>query len=186
MLDEDLELLKLAKSGDQEALNEILIRNKSLVTTIARKYYLLGGEKEDLVQEGMIGFFKAINSFNFEKNDNFKNYAIMLIQREMVSAIRKANSSNNQVMSDSVYLDDTEFLSNNKYPELDILSEETCNEISDEIKKNLSSFENQVVKYFLKGYTYTDIAKILNKTPKAIDNALSRIKTKLKYLKEIV
>ena len=110
----------------------------------------------------------------------------MLIQREIVSAIRRANSNNNQLMSDSVYLDDTEFLSNNNTPELDIISEETCNEINSEITKHLSQFENLVVKYYLKGYTYTDIAKILNKTPKAIDNALSRIKSKLKYLKEMI
>ena len=177
------ELIKLAQSGDDMAMQEILSNHKYIVTAIVRRYYLIGGDKEDLVQEGMIGLFKAIKSFDLNKDVSFKTYATRIIEREIISAIRKSHTNNNEMLSDAVYVELDEFSSETN-PELDIISEETYRELSESILKNLSDFESSVVKYYLKGYGYVDIAKMLNKTPKSIDNALKRIKTKLKFLKE--
>ena len=132
----------------------------------------------------MIGFFKAINVFDFEKNDNFISFAITLIEREIVSAIRHNNSHKNAPLSESVLVEDNDILPGEGCPEEDILGFESLKELNDEINSCLSLFERQVVKHYLKGYSYIDIAKILNKSSKSIDNALNRIKHKLSYLKE--
>jgi RNA polymerase sporulation-specific sigma factor len=184
LIKDEQQLLLSAQSGDNDAINQILTNNKNLVVAIARKYFLIGGDKEDLIQEGMIGLFKAINSFSAEKNDNFVPYAITLIEREIISAIRHANTSNNQVLTDAHFVDSEDEIHSSISPESDYLSGESTHELITEIYKNLSPFEQSVVKYYLKGYTYIDIAKILNKSNKSIDNALHRIKEKLKYLKE--
>ena len=184
MIKDEQIILKKATSGDSDAINTILNQNKNLVVSIARKYYLLGGDKEDLIQEGMIGLFKAISTFSTEKSDNFIPYAITLIEREIISAIRHANTNNNQVLTDALFVENEDEIHSNLSPESDYLNSESTQELMEEIYKNLSSFESSVVKYYLKGYTYIDIAKILNKSSKSIDNALHRIKDKLKYLKE--
>lgn len=184
-MSEDIkDLLIIAKNGDSDAVNQILNKYKHLVSAISRKYYLLGGDREDLVQEGMIGLFKAINTFDFEKNDNFKNFALRVVEREIISAIRRENAGKNRMLDESVLVDDIEVLHGNTYPEKDIITEESYKELSEEILKTLSSLEVKVVRLYLKGYVYTDIAKMLDKTPKSIDNALTRIKSKLRYLKE--
>lgn len=184
MSEEIKDLIIQAKTGNSEAIDDILKKYKHLVSAISRKYYLLGGDRDDLVQEGMIGLFKAINTFDFEKNDNFKTFAMRIVEREIISAIRRENANKNRVLDESMLLDDVELLHGDNYPERDVLTEESYRELSDQIYKSLSTFEIKVVKLFLKGYAYTDIAKFLNKTPKSIDNALTRIKSKLKYLKE--
>lgn len=184
MKKQEIELLKKAKNGDSTAIDELLAIHKHLVVAVARKYYLLGGDKEDLIQEGMIGLFKAITSFNIEISDNFGAYAITLIEREIISAIRRANSGSQHFLSDSVLIDAEDEFSDNISPESDLICEENIDELNKEIQEHLSPFERTVVGYYLKGYSYVDIAKILNKTNKSIDNALSRIKKKLNYLKE--
>ena len=184
MKTKEIELLEQAKSGSSEAIDELLVINKHLVVTIARKYYLLGGDKEDLIQEGIIGLFKAISSFDSTRSDNFGGYAITLIEREIISAIRRANTGGQHFLSDSVLVDTEDEFTDNFSPESDLISEENIDELTHEIYGQLSSFERLVVSYYLKGYNYVDIAKILNKPSKSIDNALSRIKKKLNYLKE--
>lgn len=185
MSDKELELLKRAKNGDNTAINEVLSSYKHLVMAIARKYYLMGGDKEDLIQEGMIGLFKAITFYDEGKNNNFTQYSARLIEHEIISAIRRANSNNQQVLSDSVLIEDDDMLSGDSMsPEGVFISNEDTDELTREIESKLSQFERQVVDYYLKGYSYTDIASIMNKSGKSIDNALSRIKKKLEYLKE--
>lgn len=180
----ELELLKLSQNGDKDATEKLLVEYKHLVVAISRKYYLLGGDKEDLVQEGMIGLFKAITTFDAYKSDNFVSFACTLISREIISAIRRANSHSQQFLSESILLDDEDIISDNVSPESDFLNEEQTHELTQEIDDHLSALERKVVKLYLKGYHYIDIAKMLGKDEKAIDNALSRIKKKLQYLKE--
>lgn len=182
--EEDLKLLQEARSGSNEAINELLVVHKHIVVTIARKYYLIGGDKDDLIQEGMIGLFKAISSFDETKNDNFVRYATTLIEREIISAIRHANTHAQQVLSESVLVDNDDELPDSASPETDLISEENTIELAQEINEKLSMFERRVVEYYLKGYNYIDIAQLLGKPNKSIDNALSRIKKKLEFLKE--
>lgn len=178
---EDIEVLKKAKSGDDVATDKILGDYKHVVTAIARRFYLMGGDRDDLIQEGMIGLFKAINSFDLSKNVPFKNYASRIIEREMISAIRRENTNNNQILDES--LDIIDNLSDGESPEREYLSEENIQEFTKEMKKVLSPFEIDVVNLYLKGYTYIDIAKMLDKSNKSIDNALFRIKNKLTNLR---
>ena len=184
MKNNEIELLNSAKAKDAGALEQVLTKYKHVVVLIARKYFLIGGDKEDLIQEGMMGLYKAVNSFDAEKNNNFSAYANMLIEREIISAIRSANSGNQQALSESVFIDNDDELGDSACPETDFIAEESTNELTNEINTKLSKFEKTVVDYYLKGYNYIDIAKITGKKPKAVDNALSRIKNKLAYLKE--
>ena len=184
MSEDEKKILGLAKSGDSAAMDKILGEYKYLAITLARKYYLLGGEKDDLIQEGMIGLFKAINSYEEDKGVVFKTYASRLVEREIISAIRHSASGKHQVLNDSVSLDNSEEIVLGSFPEQDIITEERYKELNEIIESKLSRFEAQVVKYYLKGYNYVDIAKMLGKEPKSIDNALSRIKAKLQFLKE--
>ena len=184
MSERELELLKLAKSGSAYAIDELLAIHKHLVVSVARKYYLLGGDKEDLIQEGMIGLFKAINSFDSAKNNNFVAYAITLIEREIITAIRRANTHAQQFLSESLLFDNDDELPSNDSPESEFINEESRVELTQEISLHLSTFERQVVEFYLKGYNYVDISKMLGKSGKSIDNALTRIKKKLEFLKE--
>lgn len=184
MKEREIELLKLAKEKDDSAMEQILAEYKNLVVSIARRYFLIGGDKEDLIQEGMIGLFKAINSFDVDKNNNFKGYAYMLIEREIISAIRSANTGGQQFLSKSVLIENDDELGCSICPETEFINEESTSALTNEIFEKLSGFEKIVADYYLKGYNYQDIAKITGKSSKSIDNALSRIKKKLEYLKE--
>jgi len=180
---EELDLIKLAKK-DAYAMEKLLIDYKHLVGAASRRYFLIGADQEDLAQEGMIGLVKAVQSFEVDKNDNFSAYANMLIEREMISAIRRANCGGQQVLSDSILIDNDDELGGEDCPESDFIAEESTNELTKEIFSRLSNFEKLVVEYYLKGYTYVDIANIMKRSAKSIDNALSRIKKKLEDIKE--
>ena len=184
MSEVEKEVLDLAKSGNVDAMEKVLSEYKYLVVSVARKYYLLGGEKEDLIQEGMIGLFKAINTYDEDKGVSFKSYASRLVEREVISAIRLGASGKHKVLNDSVSLDNTEDVFAGSFPEQDVIMQENYEELNKIIETKLSRFELQVVKYYLKGYNYIDIAYLLEREPKSIDNALSRIKSKLQFLKE--
>lgn len=180
---EDEKLLERVKGGDNEAQEILLSKYKPLVSAIANKYYLVGADKEDLIQEGWIGLFKAINTYDKDKNNNFVKFASTVIMREIVSAIRRENTNKNQALDSSVLIDD-DILPSVDNPEKDILSAEIIQKINEDIDKLLSAKERIVVKYFVQGYSYMDIAKMLDIKPKSVDNTLTRIKNKLKHIKE--
>ena len=180
----DEELIENIKQEDQTALNCLIERYNDVVNMKANKFFMVGAEKEDMIQEGMIGLFNAINSYDEKKNDNFKNYASRVVEREIINAIRKENTRKNSVLNSSVITDISDYLHEENYPELDIIAEENNLELLGKINSDLSEFEKTVVKLFLEGYTYLDIAKMLNKKPKTIDNALTRIKSKLRRIKK--
>ena len=180
----DIELLKKIREDDVQAEEELFARFKPVVTAIARKFYLIGGDKEDLLQEGWMGFFRAMRQFDTDKGDNFRQYASLLVEREMIDAIRRANSNKNQVLSNSVFVDNDDILSSDDILEDNVLYYETYKDIFDHIQDKLSSREKNVLQYYLEGYNYVDISKILGTTPKSIDNTLTRVKNKLKGLKD--
>ncbi len=187
----DEELALQAKLGDEKAENILLEQYKSLVVKIARSYFILGGEMEDIVQEGMIGLYKAIKGYDNKKNASFKTFATMCIKHQIQSAIKTANAKKNAPLSNSVSLqsfsensDDEDFLPVNLIfqisPDEKIINREEYKTLLENIKKMLSDKEMQVLKLYLKGYTYKEISNILKISEKSIDNSLSRIKTKLK------
>ncbi len=191
----DEELVYKAKLDDENAENELLELYKGLVVKIARSYFILGGEMEDIVQEGMIGLYKAIKGYNNAKNTTFKTFATMCIKHQIQSAIKVANAKKNSPLSNSVSLqsfsensDDDDFLPANLIfqvsPDEKIINKERYKNLLEEIRKMLSEKEMKVLRLYLKGYTYKEISNILETSEKSIDNSLSRIKSKLKKLIE--
>ena len=141
----DIELLIRYRKDDIEAEEELFARYKPIVTAIARRYYLIGGDKEDLLQEGWLGFFRSLRKFDEKQSDNFKQDAILLIEREMIDAIRRANSNKNQVLSSSVFVDNDEILSSDQTIEDEVFYYETYKDIFASIKSTLSDKEQKVL-----------------------------------------
>ena len=189
----DEELISQVKSGKLGAESVLLERYKDLVVKIARSYFIVGGEMEDIVQEGMIGLYKAIKRYDDKKNASFKTFAITCIKHQIQTAIKRANTKKNAPLSNSVSLqsfsensDDDDFLPVNLIfqvsPDEKIINKERYKNLLEEIRKMLSEKEMKVLRLYLKGYTYKEIGKILKMPYKSIDNSLSRIKTKLRSL----
>jgi len=191
------ELLALkAKNGEEEAMNELLTKYKSTVNMLARSYFLIGGDMEDIVQEGMIGLYKAIRSFNNEKSVSFKTFASVCIKHQIQNAIRKASSQKNMLLSSAlpIYevedneddMDKNEIILPSSLPSPDdtIVANENMKELKKKINENLSLMEIKILSLYLKGYSYNEISEIGRYSKKSIDNALSRIKNKLNFLKK--
>ena len=189
----DEELLVKIKNGEDLAENELFDRYKDLVVKISRGYFIVGGDIEDLVQEGMIGLYKAIKGYNGHKETSFKTFALLCIKHQIQTAIKRANTNKNKPLSSAVSLQS--FTSGNSNETLDflpmelvidttpaekIIDKENYQNLKKEIKKILSPLEYDVLKFYLQGFSYKEIAKNLNITEKSIDNSLSRIKTKLR------
>ena len=192
-------LLKKAQAGDSEAINKILKEYTKLLDFNAQKYYLLGGEQEDLVQEGVLGLLKAIKYYD-ETKSSFSSFANLCIRREMITAIKRANSQKNMILNEAVknnkkiekleYEEESNELDN--YESLEATPEEAVllKEKIEEFKKfsvdNFSKFEKEVLNYLLRGYSYREIAQILTKDLKSIDNTIQRIRKKWKEKEELV
>lgn len=194
MLNEDeiLVLLKKAKSGDNISLEKLLNNFKPMVNSITRGYFLIGGDDEDLVQEGMIGLYKAIETYKESSQSSFSSFAYLCIKRQVQNTIRaslrkdraKINSPLSITNQGMITLDENDesgiyLLSDDPNPEESFLQEEERNRLSVIIKKELSDFEFKVLFLYLKGYSHSDISEKLNKDVKSVSNAIARIKSKL-------
>ena len=192
----DEELVFLAQDGDTDSELELFSRYKKLLRKVSRSYFLIGGDIEDLIQEGMIGLYKAIKSFSKDKNVSFASFAGLCVKRQVQTAIKKATSNKNLILSTALPLtgqskfDDEEeenfeliIPSNDLTPEEILISEESIKEIKEKIKKKLTLLELKVLSCYLNGKSYKEISKEINLNEKSIDNALTRIKKKLSFLK---
>ena len=189
----DEQVIDKIHQGDEEALAYILEKYKELVNMKVGKYFIVGAEKEDTVQEGMIGLFKAIKSFDNTKQNSFKSFANICIERQLITAIKSSNSQKHMPLNsylslntaaydnnedDSVELLET-FNSNTIEDPLDtIMKQEYYKEVENAVNKNLSKFEKQVLDRFLKGDSYIKIAEKLDSPVKSVDNAIQRIRKK--------
>ena len=189
----DENLATRAHEGCEEAEEELIIRYKNLVLAKSRRYFLIGGDGEDVVQEGMIGLYKAIRDYTPDKNVSFYRFAEVCVTRRIINAIKLANRMKHQPLNTYISLsrppaDDedglevVELLSAGAAhsPEEIYLDHERVAEIEQVIADNLSVFERDVIALYLNGVTYRQIASIMNKEEKSIDNALQRIKRKIK------
>ena len=190
---EDEQIIEQIKQGDEEALSYILEKYKNLVNIKVSKYFMVGAEKEDVVQEGMIGLFKAIKSYNSEKQNSFKSFANICIERQLITTIKSSNRQKhiplNSYLSlntaaydnnedDSVELIDT-FNSNTIEDPLEtIMKQEYYNEVETAVNKNLSKLEKQELDRYLKGESYVKIAEKLDSPVKSSDNAIQRLRKK--------
>ena len=189
----DEQIISEIKNGDEEALSYILEKYKDLVNVKVSKYFIIGAEKEDTVQEGMIGLFKAIKNYNAEKQNSFKSFANICIERQLITAIKTSNRQKHQPLNSYLSLNTAAYENNDddsvelletfnsktiEYPLETIMKQEQYNEVETAVNKNLSKFEQKVLSRFLNGESYTVIAKKLNTPVKSIDNAIQRIRKK--------
>lgn len=171
-------LIARYKSGDVDAFDKICEQFGNMVKSIARAYFLVGGDREDLLQEGFLGLLKAVNGYEEEHGIAFSTYAYTCILNNIKKAVRKANSKTNLLLSNAIPLE-TVTLINTKNPEDLMITTETGEEIKNEVKKLLSPFEYRVFELYLSGLSYKEIATETEKQTKSIDNALKRIKEKI-------
>lgn len=194
----DEQVVEIAREGDIDAQEYLINKYRNYVRAKARTYFLLGGDKEDLIQEGMIGMYKAIRDFRSDKLSSFRAFAELCITRQIITAIKTATRQkhiplNSYIsLNKPIYDEDSDrtlldIITGNKVsdPEELIISREEFTEIEEKMGELLSPLEWQVLMYYLEGKSYQEIAEELGRHVKSIDNALQRVKRKLeKYLAE--
>lgn len=190
----DEQLVELEKSKDEIAANVIINRYMNIVNSKVAKYYISGGEKDDLVQEGLIGLFKAIKGFDKNKQNSFKTFANLCIERQIITAIKSSNRQKQIPLNSYISLNNANYNNEdgeeeNQLVEIlnsnlveDPLDTITKNEYYDSVKltinNSLSDFEKKVLNKFVDGQSYVQIAKSLNSPVKSVDNAIQRIRKK--------
>ena len=175
----DEELIAGYKSGDETAADILITRYKSYVQYRARSMFLIGGTTDDLIQEGMIGLFYAIRSYREAQQVPFANYAKLCITRKMYTAIEQSNRKKNSPLNSYVSLEEGPQA---KSPEDLLIDQENMGILEEAIEASLSELEREVLELHIGGLDYKEIASRLDKTPKQIDNALQRIKNKLRKI----
>jgi RNA polymerase sporulation-specific sigma factor len=189
----DEELIELLRQGDEDIMDYIMDKYKNLVKRKVRSMYLIGGDSDDLIQEGMIGLFKAIRDYSKEKEASFYTFADLCISRQIYSAVNASNRKKHNPLNSYISLDVSDAEKTEKYlntkgavqranilsPEELVIDKENVSMIQYELVSRLSKFELEVLQLYLKGENYIRISEILGKKPKAIDNALHRIRSKL-------
>lgn len=176
----DIELLSAIKNNQSTAIDHLIERYRPFVEAIAMKYINSPLEKEDLVQEGMIGLLAAINSYNVDKGTKFSTYASRCISNSVQTALRKFSRLKDIPQSSIVTLEEDYFDNQVSISaEDEYLAKESVSTLTDILYEGLSSFENEVLRLYIVGCSYGSIAEKLGKNQKAIDNAIQRIRKKL-------
>ncbi|MBS6279383.1 MAG: sigma-70 family RNA polymerase sigma factor [Lachnospiraceae bacterium] len=188
----DEQLIRMLRKGDAAITDYIMEKYKNLVRKEANAMYLLGGENDDLIQEGMIGLFKAVQNYDLAQETSFYNFARLCITRQMYSAIeaskRKKHSPLNSYISlyektgEREPLIDTMEAAKESNPEELLVGREYVELLQNKLMENLSALENRVLYLHLLGTDYKTIARLLDKSPKTVDNALQRIKSKMEKI----
>ncbi|MDY5181391.1 RNA polymerase sporulation sigma factor SigH [Butyribacter sp.] len=189
------DIINLAQNKEDSAMEYLLEKYKPLVRQKTRKLFLIDGDKDDLIQEGMIGLFKAVRDYRAGKDAAFRTFADLCISRQLYSAIKKSNRLKNQPLNSyiSIYSDefnDADELAGDRTvissgsdnianPEAIVIDRESAVDMQNQMFDKLSKMEREVLKRYLDGMTYQEIAADMEKSPKSIDNALQRIKGKI-------
>ena len=188
----DDELLKLINKKDTDALDFLICKYKDLVNSKVNKYFIIGAEKEDIVQEGLIGLYKAIKDYKPDKQNSFKSFANLCIERQLITAIKSSNRQKHMPLNSYLSLNTSAYEDNEDGTELietfevdtiedpleTIMKQESFNEIQNAVQKSLSKFEGQVLERYMQGDSYEVIAKRLDTPIKSVDNAIQRIRKK--------
>ncbi len=192
----DEDIIELIKNKDNEALEYLIAKYHDLVVGKVSKYFIIGAEEEDIIQEGLIGLYKAIMNYKKDSASSFKSFANLCIERQLITAIKTSNRQKHMPLNSYVSLNmpayDEDNDSNNSSYELGemlntdtsedplemITKQEYIKNVEEVIDKTLSSFEKQVLNRYVQGESYTEIANGLNTQVKSIDNAIQRIRKK--------
>ncbi len=187
---EELDLVAKAKSGDPLAIETIIKKYTWLPRSIARKYFLTNGTLDDLVQEGMMGIFKAIRNYDPDKNNNLFSFIAMCVDSQMKDAIRISARPKHKILSDAVNIEDVD---NGQSLPAEYVYDPIHNYIEKEgvenfytsLEKLVKPQQMQVLKYYFEGYTYVEISDLTGLPTKKIDNIIYQIKTKIKKNKDM-
>jgi len=187
----DEDLIEKIRLGDKNAQTYLFERYKDFVNMKANKFYIIGAEREDMAQEGLIGLYKAIKSYDMEKQNSFKTFANLCIERQLITAIKSSNRQKHIPLNSSFSLNLSAYDENNDTTVMEVLDAKTVEDplemitkrehfeqIESKIDESLSTFEKQVLSRYIQGESYNDIANKLETPVKAIDNAIQRIRKK--------
>lgn len=193
----DLSIVTAAKNGDNESLDIIFNEFRDYIRILSNKYYLAGADKEDLIQEGMIGLFKAIKDYNPEENITFKSFATVCIQRQVKTALKLANRKKHIPLNSSLSLqsskfdeeDDKEIIDyfadlKKVNPEEIYINNETYSQLNKLLYDSLSKLELHILMLYNQNLSYKEISQITDRSVKSIDNAIQRIKKKVEVIKK--
>lgn len=189
----DEELVTLVREGHDYALDFLLNKYKKLVEKKSKSYFLMGAGRDDLIQEGMIGLFKAVRDYRHDSTASFFSFADLCITRQIITAVKASTRQKHMPLNTYVSLNKPAFeegsdktalldlMPSKKIldPEELLIGEESLHLIEEELEDKLSKFEKEVLKLYIDGVGYVEIAQVINKPVKSIDNALQRIKKKL-------
>lgn len=188
----DEELVDSFKAGDMDAQDYLLDKYKNLVKAKEHTYFISGAGEEDIIQEGMIGLFKAIRDYSPEKNCSFKSFAEICVTRQIITAVKSSTRQKHMPMTNYVSLDKSVFDEGNEKPVIESLQTDVDNDpqvvllkredradMAKLMDKCLSSFEKNVLELYLDGMSYDEIAEKTGKSYKSVDNGLQRVKKKL-------
>lgn len=186
----DEELVALAQSSDNEAISQVLIRFQPMIEKCASSMYIAGADEQDLIQEGRLGILSALSDYDSSKNDKFYPFAKLCVDRRIMRFIEASNAKKHTMLNESVSITPDDEYEKKKLesdlavftdnPEILLIEEERVNQLIDKAENVLTSFEKKVFMHMLKGDTYKQIAKLMNRDSKSIDNAIQRIRKKLK------
>ena len=188
----DEQIISQIKEGDEQALSFLLDKYKDLVNSKVGKYFIIGAEREDIIQEGMIGLYKAIRGFDHCKQNTFETFANLCIERQLITAIKSSNRQKHMPLNSYLSLntsaydndeDGTELIETFEVDTIEdpletIMKKESFDEIQKTMHKSLSKFEEQVLDRYIQGESYEIIAKRLDTPVKSVDNAIQRIRKK--------
>ena len=197
----DEEMISLFRDGDQEAMEKLLEKYKGMVLGKAKSMYILGGDSEDLIQEGMLGLFKAVRDYDSGRDASFRTFAQLCVTRQLYTAVKASARKKHLPLNSAVSLssplreengDESEeelldFLAEDpsSNPEEYLIGQEESWRLEEMIEKELSPLEKQVLELYLTGMGYVEIAHVLNRDEKSTDNALQRIRSKTRaYLRK--
>ena len=184
-------LIRASKSGDKNALEYLINKYKELVNMKVSRYFIIGAEKEDIVQEGLIGLYKAIKSYSGDKQNSFKTFANMCIERQLITAIKSSNRQKHMPLNSYLSLNESAYENDEETSLFDtfnshqiedpletVTKQEYYKSVEIAIDKSLSNFEKQVLNRYMQGESYIQIAQKLDTPVKSIDNAIQRIRKK--------
>ncbi len=195
----DEKLIENIKKDDKTALNCLMERYNEVVNMKANKFFMIGAERDDMIQEGMIGLYKAVKSFDLEKQNSFRTFANMCIERQLITAVKNSNRQKHIPLNSSISLNSAAYDDNEDVDKIDILDIKTLNDpldiiadreyfksMEEKIKENLSEFELSVLYEYEKGKSYAAIAEKLNSKVKSVDTAIQRIRKKANKIKDTI
>ena len=193
----DEQVIREIQSGDNMALNYLMNKYNDLVNMKASKFFMVGAERDDMVQEGLIGLYKATKSFNAQKQNSFKTFANLCIERQLITALKTSNRQKNIPLNSAFSLNTAAYEENDDVSVMDILEAKTIEDpaemitkqeyyssIENKINESLSDFERQVLHYYKQGKSYAAIAEKLGTKVKSVDTAIQRIRKKANKIKQ--